>query len=110
MKVKLIPKTKLGKLSLGFIIAMPILYSIGMSFADSLYKSVPAGKTILKDIVARPALALTMLSGMLVGILAFVAGVLSIIKKEERSVLVYISTLIGILHILFLISEVLSPH
>ncbi len=110
MKVSLATKTKLGKLSVVFIIAMPILYSIGMSFADSLYKSVPAGSTISKDIVARPALALTMLSGMLVGILAFVAGVLAIIKKKERSVLVYISTLIGTLHILFLSGEVLFPH
>jgi hypothetical protein len=110
MKVSLAPKTKLGKLSVGFIIAMPILYSIGMSFTDSLYKSVPAGSTIPKDIVARPALALTMLSGMLVGILAFVAGVLAIIKKKERSVLVYISTLIGTLHILFLSGELLFPH
>jgi hypothetical protein len=110
MKVNLIPKTKLGKWSIGLIIAMPILYSIGTSFTDSLYKSVPAGESIPKDIVARPALALTMLSGMIVGILAFIAGLLAIIKKKERSVLVYISTLIGMLHIFFLAGEILFPH
>ena len=108
--MKLIPKTKLGKWSIGLIIAMPILYSIGMSFTDSLYKSVPAGETIPKDIIARPALALTMLSGMTVGILAFIAGLIAIIKKKERAILVYISIFTGALHILFLIGEILFPH
>lgn len=110
MKVNLIPKTKLGKLSVVFIIAMPILYSIGMSFTDSLYKSVPAGNTIPKDIVARPALALTMLSGMVAGTLAFVLGLTAITRKKERTVLVYLSTLIGMLHTLFLIGEIVFPH
>ncbi|MEJ2347984.1 MAG: hypothetical protein P8Y17_02160 [Patescibacteria group bacterium] len=110
MKVKLIPKSKLGKLSVGLIIAMPILYSIGMSFTDSLYKSVPAGKTILKDIMERPALALTMLSGMITGVSAFFVGLVAITRERERAVLVYVATLIGMLHILFLIGEVVFPH
>jgi hypothetical protein len=110
MKVKLIPKSKLGKLSVGLIIAMPILYSIGMSFTDSLYKSVPAGKTILKDIMERPALALTMLSGMIAGVSAFFVGLVAITRERERAVLVYVATLIGMLHILFLLGEVVFPH
>jgi hypothetical protein len=110
MKVKLIPKSKLGKLSVGLIIAMPILYSIGMSFTDSLYKSVPAGETIPKDIMERPALALTMLSGMITGVSAFFVGLVAITRERERAVLVYVATLIGMLHILFLIGEVVFPH
>ena len=110
MKVGLIPKTKLGKWSLGLIVAMPTLFFIGASFTNSLYKSVPAGSTMLEDIVERPALALTMLGGMVAGILAFIVGLITITRRKERALLVYVATLIGMLLILFLIGEVLFPH
>lgn len=110
MKVNLIPKTKLGKWSLGLIAAMPTLLFIGTSFTNSLYKSVPAGSTILEDIVVRPALALTMLVGMVAGISAFIAGLIAMIRQKERALLVYVATSIGMLLILFLIGEVLFPH
>ena len=110
MKVNLIPKTKLGKWSVGLITAMPILFFIGMSFTDSLYESVSAGRTILEDIAQRPALALTMLAGMVAGVSAFIVGLIAIIREKERTVLVYVATSIGMLLILFLIGEVLFPH
>jgi len=89
---------------------MPVLFFFGSSFTNSLYKSIPAGSSIIEDIVGRPALALTMLAGMVAGIFAFITGLIAIIRQKERALLVYISTLIGMLLILFLISEVLSPH
>jgi len=110
MKAYLIPKTKLGRWSLGFIIAMPALFFFGSSFTNSLYKSVPAGSTILKDIIERPALALTMLLGMVTGISAFIVGLIAIIRQKERALLVYVATSIGMLLILFLTGEVLFPH
>jgi len=110
MKVNLTPKTKLGKWSLVLIAAMPILFFFGSSFTDSLYKSIPAGSSIIKDIVGRPALALTMLAGMVAGISAFIVGFIAIIRQKERALLVYVSTSIGMLLILFLIGEVLFPH
>ena len=110
MKVNLIPKNKLGKWSLGLIVVMPALFFIGTSFTNSLYKSVPAGSSIIEDIAGRPALALTMLAGMLAGILAFITGFVAIIRQKERTPLVYISTTIGMLLILFLIGEIMFPH
>ena len=109
-RLYLLPKTQFGKWSLGLIIAMPLLLMIGSSFTSSIYKSVPAGDTILADITARPALALTMLAGMLAGILSFVTGLLAIARYKERAVLVYFSSLIGALLVLFLIIEILFPH
>ena len=110
MKVNLVPKTKLGKWSLGLIVAMPLLFSLGGSFTDSLYQSIPAGRTIPEDILKRPALALTMLLGMASGVSAFVLGLTAITKKKERALLVYLSTLVGMLFTLFLIGEILFPH
>jgi len=110
MKVNLIPKTKLGRWSLGLIMAMPVLFFIGTSFRSSLYKSVFAGRTIFEDVVKRPALALTMLLGMVAGISAFIVGLMAIIREKERAVLVYTATFIGMLFVLFLTCEVLFPH
>jgi len=110
MRFSFIPKTKLGKWSVGLAAAMPVLFFIGMSFTTLLYESVPAGGTILKDIAVRPVLALTMLSGMVSGISAFVTGLIAIIRQKERAILVYGATLIGALLIVFLLGEFISPH
>ena len=64
---RITPQTTLGKWSFGLIVVMPILFAIGPLSADTLYESIPAGGTILADIAARPALALTMLAGMGIG-------------------------------------------
>ena len=107
---KILPKTILGKWAVGFIIALPLLFTIGSSFTNSVYKSTPAGDTIFADITLRPALALTMLAGMAAGLMAFITGILAIIRQKEKAILVYISSLLGALVIVFLIGEVLYPH
>ena len=106
---KIIPVTPLGKWSVGLIVAMPILFILGTSLTNSLYASVPAGGTIMADIAARPALALTMLAGMAAGISAFVTGVIAIAKKE-RAILVYVACAIGGLLLIFLAGEFGFPH
>jgi hypothetical protein len=103
------PRTKLGKWSIGLIIAMPILFVIGTSLTNTLYASIPAGGTILNDIVARPVLSLTMLTGMAAGILACTTGLVAILKEKERSFLVFIAAAIGTLLIIFLVAEFGSP-
>ena len=107
---RIIPTTILGKWSIGLIIAMPLLFIIGTSFTNSFYKSTPAGDTILADIAARPALALSMFAGMAAGIFSCITGLLAIIKQKENAVLVYISSSIGVLLVLFLAGEILFPH
>jgi hypothetical protein len=107
---KITPATPFGWWSVGLIIAMPILFAIGSSFTNSIYKSVPSGNTILADIASRPALALTMLAGMGAGISAFIMGLLAIIRQKERAPLVYISTVFGALLIVFLAGEFVFPH
>jgi hypothetical protein len=103
-------KTKLGKWSIGLILGMVGLFVIGLSLADTLYESVPAGGTILADISSRPALAISMLLGFGAGISAFVTGLISIIKQKERAFLVFLSTFVGAALIIFLIGEFLFPH
>jgi uncharacterized membrane protein YeaQ/YmgE (transglycosylase-associated protein family) len=85
------------------------LFLVGMSFARE-YESVQAGDTILADIIGRPGVALFMLAGFGSGIAAFLTGLLAIIRNKERAFLVFISTIIGALLILFLAGEIASPH
>lgn len=103
------PETRIGKWSIGLIIAMFILFFLGTSFTSVLYASVPAGNSILEDVAARPALALTMLTGMAAGLLAFIIGIVAVAAKKERSFFVYISTFIGLLLAIFLVGEFISP-
>jgi hypothetical protein len=104
---KITPQSALGWWSVVLIIAMPILFFIGSSFQTSLYASFSAGETILADIASRPALALTMLAGMLSGVLAFVTGLIDIVKNKGKVILVYISTILGAVFFVYLIAELL---
>ena len=109
MRLGFIPKTRLGKLSVALIIAMPIFFYIGMSFVN-FYESVPAGKTIPHDIMVRPGVALPMLAGFICGIAAFFTGIIGIIRKKDHSVFVFLSTAMGFLVLLWCLAEVLFPH
>jgi hypothetical protein len=112
MKAEIIslPATRQGKISFMLIVVMPILFSFGFSLANGLYQSVPAGKTIIADISARPLLALSMLTGNVCGIAAFITGLQVLMKKKERSIFVIISTILGGLLLLFLAGEIIFPH
>ena len=103
------PKTYLGKWSLGLIIAMPILFVLGLSLPDILYESTPASNTFLDDIVNRPLLALSMLAGVGAGISALITGLVAVLKRKERALLVYGSTLVGGVVTLFVIAMFLFP-
>ncbi len=109
MRLEFIPKTILGRWSVGLIIVMPVFFYIGFSFVG-FYESVLAGKTILQDIILRPGVSLPMLIGMVLGVLSFITGLVSIIRKKEHTLLAYAATMIGGLLTLFLLGEIFLPH
>jgi len=109
MKVYFVPKNYLGKWSLALIIIMPMLFCLGMNFVD-YYDSIPAGRTILQDIINRPGIALPMLTGFTTGIAGFIIGLIAIVRKKERAILVFLSTAIGFMVLLWVFAEILFPH
>jgi len=109
MKINFAPKSNLGKLSIILIVVVPILFYIGMSLV-SFYESVPAGKTIPQDIIARPGIALSMLAGFVSGISAFFCGIIGILKKKDYSILIFISTILGFFVLLWVFAEILFPY
>jgi len=109
MKIALVPKSNLGKWSVGLIIVMSVLFYIGMSSVN-FYKFVQAGKTIPRDIIGRPLVALPMLGGFIFGISSFFCGIIGIIKKRDYSILIFASTIIGFFVLLLVFGEILFPH
>ena len=109
MKLNFLPKSYLGKWSVGLIVAMPIFLYAGMSFVV-FYESVPSGKTIPEDIIMRPGVALPMLAGFISGIAAFFTGIIGIVKRKDRSVIVFLSTAVGFLMLLWCLAEFIFPH
>ena len=109
MKINFKPKNDLGKWSIGLIVIMPILLYIGMSFV-SFYKNIPAGETILHDIMVRPGIALSMLIGFISGISAFFAGIIDIVRKKDHSILVFLSTIMGFFVLLWCLIQFLFSY
>ena len=106
---RFIPGTALGWWSVGLIALMPILFIIGTSFAASLYESVPAGSSFLTDLAARPLLALTMGAGIAAGISGFITGLLAILKHQDKSLWVILSTIIGGALVSYLVGILVFP-
>jgi hypothetical protein len=108
--MKILPKTKTGLSSIIFALLMPLTFKLGFFSARNIYPATISGETITKDISSRPFVALPMLAGFLFGILAFTSGIYAIVKNHEKSPLTFTSSLIGLLLILFLLGEIISPH
>lgn len=104
------PKTILGKWSVWLALAMLVLIFVGPILDATFYQSVEAGNTIIDDLSARPYLAVPMLLGVISGIAAFVTGLVALTKLKERAVVVYLSTLIGALLLLFIVGDAFSAE
>lgn len=97
------PKTHLGKWSTGLIIAFLLLFIV---FRLLVMSGQRGGATFFSN----PALAITGLLMGTSGILSFFTGIIGIIKNKERSVLVFLATIIGLFILIFVLGEFLSPH
>ena len=101
--IKIIPKTCLGKWSVSLII---IFFLLLLVFRLLVASGQRGGATFFSNyILAIPAI----LMGTS-GVLAFFVGIISFLKSRERAILVFITTLIGLFVLIFILGEILSPH
>jgi hypothetical protein len=103
MKIYFVPRAKLGKWSVGLIAVFFLLFAVFWLFFASGQRG---GDTFFSNFF----LAIPMLLAGMSGIFAFFTGIISIIKKKERSILVFLSTLIGFFILFWCFSEVIFPH
>ena len=99
MRISILPKTSLGKWSIGLAVLF-ILLSI-------LF-------TVLTRLGGEPGpFALIFIANIAIGITfiaALITGLISVIKNKERSILVFLAVLVGFGALLFFFGEFLCTH
>jgi len=98
-----IPKTTLGKWSVGLIFALFLLFWMFQLLVASGQRG---GETFFDN----PYLSVTILLIGTVSKSAFFTGIISIIKDKERSLPVFLSSISGILVMFFVVGEFLFPQ
>ncbi len=99
-----LPKTNLGKWSVGLIATFFLLLAAGMTVV-SVFKQ-EGGETFFDNLW----ISVPMLSAGAAATAAFFAGIIAVIKQKERSILVIITILLGLLVLWFVVGEILVPH
>ncbi len=97
------PKTLLGKWSLGLIIVFFVFFNLFQLLVASGQRG---GDTFFSN----PMLTFPILIAGISGISAFFTGIIGIIKKKERSAIVFITALMGLFILVFCLGEVIVPH
>ncbi len=97
------PTTLLGKWSISLAIALTALFVL---FQVLVALGERGGETFFSNLV----LTIPIIMAGVSGVLAFLTGILGIIRSRERSILVFLSTMIGFFVLLFILGEILFPH
>ncbi|MBR9706159.1 hypothetical protein GOV14_03935 [Candidatus Pacearchaeota archaeon] len=103
MKINLTPKSNLGRWSVGLIISFFVFLGLFFLFVKLGERG---GDTFFSNL----KLTIPMIIAGLCGVCAFLTGFTSIIKNKERSVFVFLVTLMGFFILLYILAEFLFPH
>lgn len=103
MKSYFLPRTIPGKSS-------AILTAVMIGSFAVFWELVASGQQGGLTFFSNMLLAVPMLVAGVSGIAAFAIGLLAMIRFQERSVLVYITTAIGLFVLIFALAEILNPH
>jgi hypothetical protein len=97
--MRILPESSLGKWSVGLAIAFIVLMTFPWFLSRALSEriGIPFG------------FSFGMLA-ILSGLAALVTGLISALKQKERSLLVYLSILVGLFALVFIIGEFAVPH
>lgn len=76
----------------------------------TLYTFIALGQRGGETFFSNLLLAIPGILAAILGTLSFVTGVVAVIKNKERSTLVYLATIIGLLVTLFWLGEIIFPH
>jgi len=103
MRVHFKPTTDLGKWSAWLIVAFAVLLGV---FYILVASGQRGGDTFFSNLI----LTIPMLLAAMSGIAAFITGLISVVKRKERSISVYLAITFGLFVILFALGEVIFPH
>jgi hypothetical protein len=103
MKYLFLPRTALGKWSTWLVAGLIVFYVIAALVVASGQRG---GETFFDT----PAISIPMALAGLCGVASFFTGIIGIIWNKERALLVFLTTLIGLFVLVFIIGEFTSPH
>lgn len=104
MKFK--PTSKLGKWAVIFAISFIVLVVLAPVLSSTIYKDiVTIGDGLRFEFQQRPLLILTGLGSLISGLTTLVLSLLAIFKSKDRSIVVFITTALGLLVLIFLVGE-----
>jgi len=103
IKIRFIPKTYLGKWSIRLIITFILFLALFFLFVALGERG---GDTFFSNL----RLTIPMFIAGISGIASFFTGFISIIKRKERSIFVFLATVIGFLILIYILLEILFPH
>jgi hypothetical protein len=98
MRISILPKTSLGR------------WSVGLAAAFILLLALCAVLTGLGGVGPGPVGPIVTVAFGISGITAFVTGLISMIKSGERSILVFLAVLVGLFTLIFFLGEFVFPH
>jgi hypothetical protein len=59
---------------------------------------------------SNPSLAIPILLAGISGIAAFITGLISIVRKKERSIAVYLAVAVGLIVLIVALAQIISPY
>ena len=98
MRISILPKTSLGR------------WSVGLAGAFILLSVLSGVLTGLGGVGPGPVGPIVGVAFGISGIAALVTGLISAIKSKERSILVFLAVVVGLFVLIFLLGEFLYPH
>ena len=97
------PKTSLGKRSAWLLVALAVFMGV---FRTNVLLGQRGGDTFFSN----PSLAIPILLAGISGIAAFITGLISIVRKKERSIAVYLAVAVGLIVLIVALAQIISPH
>jgi len=97
------PKTNWGKWSTRLIVAFAVFLA---SFGILVASGQRGGNTFFSN----PILTIPILLAGTSGIAAFITGLISIVRRKERSISVYLAVTLGLIVLVFVLGEIIFPH
>jgi hypothetical protein len=104
MKSAFLPRTTLGKWSIGLVLSLFFFFIL--SFAIIILGHQTGGETFFDNLY----ISIPMFLAGISGIAALITGTVGILKYKERSVLVFLSAAVGLFILFFVLGEFLVPH
>jgi len=106
-----LPKTYFGKWSVGLVAAFILIAVVhGLVTPPRPSPSAPVLPPSMAVVAVGILRMVALIIGLASAIAGFVTGLISIIKSRERSILVFLAVIVGLLVLMFCLGEVIFPH